>query len=144
MAGVGGVRWVQVVRLAGVRRGTIHRRRPGAVCVAIASSRRAVRRLRHCLLRLRTVKLVLGAGIRWRRRRPVLGAVEFGSGGEATGGGELIQKLPSGQIHYTRSEEHTSELQSLMRISYAVFCLKKKKKTQTRTQETNTHTKRIQ
>src|SRR3546814_7507103 len=30
-----------------------------------------------------------------------------------------------------RSEEHTSELQSLMRISYAVFCLKKKKKRQT-------------
>src|SRR3546814_2178757 len=30
-----------------------------------------------------------------------------------------------------RSEEHTSELQSLMRISYAVFCLKKKKKTHT-------------
>src|SRR3546814_4954812 len=30
----------------------------------------------------------------------------------------------------SRSEEHTSELQSLMRISYAVFCLKKKKKTQ--------------
>src|SRR3546814_10905527 len=28
--------------------------------------------------------------------------------------------------HATRSEEHTSELQSLMRISYAVFCLKKK------------------
>src|SRR3546814_4901445 len=31
-----------------------------------------------------------------------------------------------------RSEEHTSELQSLMRISYAVFCLKKKTKIQTR------------
>src|SRR3546814_1499007 len=31
--------------------------------------------------------------------------------------------------HGIRSEEHTSELQSLMRISYAVFCLKKKKKT---------------
>src|SRR3546814_10251644 len=30
-------------------------------------------------------------------------------------------------ITYDRSEEHTSELQSLMRISYAVFCLKKKK-----------------
>src|SRR3546814_9726944 len=29
--------------------------------------------------------------------------------------------------HWQRSEEHTSELQSLMRISYAVFCLKKKK-----------------
>src|SRR3546814_2589783 len=34
---------------------------------------------------------------------------------------------PNGQIE-SRSEEHTSELQSLMRISYAVFCLKKKKK----------------
>src|SRR3546814_9455619 len=33
----------------------------------------------------------------------------------------------------TRSEEHTSELKSLMRISYAVFCLKKKKNTKTRT-----------
>src|SRR3546814_3145672 len=30
-------------------------------------------------------------------------------------------------LHIMRSEEHTSELQSLMRISYAVFCLKKKK-----------------
>src|SRR3546814_5257978 len=30
-------------------------------------------------------------------------------------------------VSYWRSEEHTSELQSLMRISYAVFCLKKKK-----------------
>src|SRR3546814_9941699 len=33
-------------------------------------------------------------------------------------------------IPIIRSEEHTSELQSLMRISYAVFCLKKKKKRQ--------------
>src|SRR3546814_10072174 len=33
------------------------------------------------------------------------------------------------QFGACRSEEHTSELQSLMRISYAVFCLKKKKKT---------------
>src|SRR3546814_6474167 len=37
----------------------------------------------------------------------------------------------------TRSEEHTSELQSLMRISYAVFCLKKKKQTK---EHTNTKT----
>src|SRR3546814_4962893 len=35
---------------------------------------------------------------------------------------------PSGSPRRNRSEEHTSELQSLMRISYAVFCLKKKKK----------------
>src|SRR3546814_7640094 len=40
---------------------------------------------------------------------------------------------------WARSEEHTSELQSLMRISYAVFCLKKKTKNEprTRTRESN-------
>src|SRR3546814_5220344 len=38
-----------------------------------------------------------------------------------------------------RSEEHTSELQSLMRISYAVFCLKKKTVTQRRLLSTRTH-----
>src|SRR3546814_8257343 len=37
----------------------------------------------------------------------------------------------------TRSEEHTSELQSLMRISYAVFCLKKKKHTKYSTLKNN-------
>src|SRR3546814_10090002 len=37
----------------------------------------------------------------------------------------------SDRAHLVRSEEHTSELQSLMRISYAVFCLKKKKKQKT-------------
>src|SRR3546814_9558979 len=41
-------------------------------------------------------------------------------------GGELLKCSFCG-----RSEEHTSELQSLMRISYAVFCLKKKKRKQT-------------
>src|SRR3546814_3446088 len=35
------------------------------------------------------------------------------------------------QVQVSRSEEHTSELQSLMRISYAVFCLKKKTDKQT-------------
>src|SRR3546814_10005377 len=34
-------------------------------------------------------------------------------------------------LEYGRSEEHTSELQSLMRISYAVFCLKKKRNSNT-------------
>src|SRR3546814_6110289 len=38
---------------------------------------------------------------------------------------------------FPRSEEHTSELQSLMRISYAVFCLKKKKNTKKTTQKTD-------
>src|SRR3546814_1358921 len=41
---------------------------------------------------------------------------------------------------HARSEEHTSELQSLMRISYAVCCLKKKKKNKDKKEETtNTH-----
>src|SRR3546814_5569721 len=58
------------------------------------------------------------------------------------GGVKAIQRCGEGQRHAAmvpahdhfaiRSEEHTSELQSLMRISYAVFCLKKKK------QHTNT------
>src|SRR3546814_512638 len=39
--------------------------------------------------------------------------------------------------HAMRSEEHTSELQSLMRISYAVFCLKKKKNNQSTKQTQN-------
>src|SRR3546814_4127465 len=38
-----------------------------------------------------------------------------------------------------RSEEHTSELQSLMRISYAVFCLKKKKEQQKHTNPNSQH-----
>src|SRR3546814_4621759 len=41
----------------------------------------------------------------------------------------LRRRLP-GEDFRARSEEHTSELQSLMRISYAVFCLKKKNTTQ--------------
>src|SRR3546814_2053634 len=49
----------------------------------------------------------------------------------AKAGDEAAQKQALGITHwidnlsYERSEEHTSELQSLMRISYAVFCLKK-------------------
>src|SRR3546814_13788525 len=60
----------------------------------------------------------------------------FRSGGDWTirlewrfwGGARTLPILPLWG-RGTRSEEHTSELQSLMRISYAVFCLKKKKKT---------------
>src|SRR3546814_1653806 len=44
----------------------------------------------------------------------------------------LLAGFGEGHGAYSRSEEHTSELQSLMRISYAVFCLKKKKKKNTR------------
>src|SRR3546814_5292917 len=45
--------------------------------------------------------------------------------GEAEGCVAVLVGLDAGE--HRRSEEHTSELQSLMRISYAVFCLKKKK-----------------
>src|SRR3546814_8925483 len=47
-------------------------------------------------------------------------------GGGGSGGGVTV--IGGGFGGGFRSEEHTSELQSLMRISYAVFCLKKKKK----------------
>src|SRR3546814_6615116 len=40
---------------------------------------------------------------------------------------DIIGRIGDAAIEQLRSEEHTSELQSLMRISYAVFCLKKKK-----------------
>src|SRR3546814_6839744 len=43
------------------------------------------------------------------------------------GGDPVARAVLPGQPCPSRSEEHTSELQSLMRISYAVFCLKKKK-----------------
>src|SRR3546814_10589570 len=76
--------------------------------------------------------------------RGVLGAMvpeSTGVGDGAVGGREEIQALErtqpvlpmglgyvEGVTHDYRSEEHTSELQSLMSISYAVFCLNKKKK----------------
>src|SRR3546814_10299955 len=47
-------------------------------------------------------------------------------GGMYTG---AVSPSSAGTVGACRSEEHTSELQSLMRISYAVFCLKKKTKT---------------
>src|SRR3546814_9656853 len=50
----------------------------------------------------------------------------------------LFGQLPGEDL--VRSEEHTSELQSLMRISYAVFCLKKKKtQTNSKQQQHNKH-----
>src|SRR3546814_2290966 len=55
--------------------------------------------------------------IRWPHRQNKIGQVSQGS--KKTG-------VENSGIDFIRSEEHTSELQSLMRISYAVFCLKKK------------------
>src|SRR3546814_7947861 len=52
----------------------------------------------------------------------------------------ISTRITSAPWSARRSEEHTSELQSLMRISYAVFCLKKKKKYEQQ-QLTRTHYK---
>src|SRR3546814_7200274 len=48
--------------------------------------------------------------------------------GKVTSFPMAVKKKDDETVVFSRSEEHTSELQSLMRISYAVFCLKKKKK----------------
>src|SRR3546814_5103195 len=56
-----------------------------------------------------------------------------------------VRMLRPSRSESFRSEEHTSELQSLMRISYAVFCLKQKKKTHksiTHYDNTNNNTQR--
>src|SRR3546814_6306007 len=52
---------------------------------------------------------------------------------------QLVEAVDRRRLLDLRSEEHTSELQSLMRISYAVFCLKKKK-TKTNNNKTDTRT----
>src|SRR3546814_7320035 len=51
----------------------------------------------------------------------------------------VVVFLHAGGDGEDRSEEHTSELQSLMRISYAVFCLKKKKEKQRQHHNTQRH-----
>src|SRR3546814_10222425 len=55
-----------------------------------------------------------------------------GSPCDREGDRKVVERVrPRQHQRIERSEEHTSELQSLMRISYAVFCLKNKKKTHT-------------
>src|SRR3546814_875656 len=68
-------------------------------------------------------------------RQATRGVVAHGAGDERERHvGRLITAYRSRGHLGARSEEHTSELQSLMRISYAVFCLKKKHKTHTKHQ----------
>src|SRR3546814_9711870 len=76
---------------------------------------------------------VLGAGLAAGD-----GGVDEGDAPLLAGGGQLARHLGRGggvvdenAARGHRSEEHTSELQSLMRSSYAVFCLKKKKQKKT-------------
>src|SRR3546814_10213398 len=72
--------------------------------------------------RARTARLPPPAPGERPRRLPARGTRALS--GDEGGRGDRLH----GRAARARSEEHTSELQSLMRISYAVFCLKKKKK----------------
>src|SRR3546814_8482555 len=67
--------------------------------------------------------------------RDLLGCAQTGTGKTAAFALPILQRLAASKapLRPKRSEEHTSELQSLMRISYAVFCLKKKKRKNTKT-----------
>src|SRR3546814_11161995 len=79
------------------------------------------------LFRSQVEEIAVGAGLQQE------GGAENrdGDGGEDVGPRQEAIELPAElgrpSCGLLRSEEHTSELQSLMRISYAVFCLKKKK-----------------
>src|SRR3546814_4868500 len=53
--------------------------------------------------------------------------VEFGGVDPTSEEALELEAIAHGEMTFARSEEHTSELQSLMRNSYAVFCLKKQK-----------------
>src|SRR3546814_5422278 len=84
----------------------------------------------------------IGIGDRRGDRDGFLADVEDAHGGSGWlwmphGGGETDRRILAMDRAPRRSEEHTSELQSLMRISYAVFCLKKKK---TKIQKLTNHT----
>src|SRR3546814_10236207 len=54
----------------------------------------------------------------------------------------IVRRLVAASLERLRSEEHTSELQSLMRISYAVFCLKKKIQNKTDNEKTQLNKKK--
>src|SRR3546814_4249923 len=62
---------------------------------------------------------------------PLSGTIVLDRGGGRMPAGRLLRRAHAREavVQPARSEEHTSELQSLMRISYAVFCLKKKNNT---------------
>src|SRR3546814_4548981 len=88
------------------------------VPVALAGHRRAARFAEHPLARLVELRLVADE------------EADLGGGAAQLADRDIVVRpmlaAHRGAHRLFRSEEHTSELQSLMRISYAVFCLKKK------------------
>src|SRR3546814_1602273 len=69
-------------------------------------------------------------GARSQQIDPEAGLAQPGGADVDEAHGDQQRRGEAAMTAQGRSEEHTSELQSLMRISYAVFCLKKKKKTE--------------
>src|SRR3546814_7309198 len=91
----------------------IARRKEGLADVPSCRGAGTRRRRKHVVVRLRR-----SSRLHFRRRR------------RRANGADLQRRTArpaAAQHQHSRSEEHTSELQSLMRTSYAVFCLKKKK-----------------
>src|SRR3546814_6685686 len=74
-----------------------------------------------------TMRALLQAARMVARPEQVDLAVGIAVGLQTLEHGKSVLQSAAGDRYRQRSEEHTSELQSLMRISYAVFCLKKKK-----------------
>src|SRR3546814_10629359 len=88
-------------------------------CADLVERRGAGRDARQQCLHHARVQLVDGAAV-----GPLRGVGHLDRVAHARGGQPVV--LVADAAHGRRSEEHTSELQSLMRISYAVLCLKKK------------------
>src|SRR3546814_7386466 len=101
----------------------------GVQTCALPISSAAPTRLEESMHSLLILNLTFGAPPKRRRRRtdpagaPRMDARRFPRGQDAPSENPAGSANP---VRSTRSEEHTSELQSLMRISYDVFCLKKK------------------
>src|SRR3546814_4016586 len=83
----------------------------------------AVRECGSGMITGRYVRSVAMRVVERARRSPSCSAMRNGRVRRDAWGGGAVSLLAG---RHSRSEEHTSELQSLMRISYAVFCLKKK------------------
>src|SRR3546814_6560514 len=109
------------------------------VCSSDLAGRQLLQRFRHLARARRTLR---ASGRGHQHRRPARRRV-----GLHQCGGDLFRRVQPparmvpdparAQLRTRRSEEHTSELQSLMRISYAVFCLKKKNIQQDMTEKSN-------
>src|SRR3546814_8733694 len=108
-----------------------HRRRPSGSAAVVSKHHRVscliwIFQLASDVLHWQPERLAWGTTVvkMIRRGAAILAVLALAACG---GGASLGDDGSGGSLGGGRSEEHTSELQSLMRISYAVFCLKNKK-----------------